>query len=409
MKAQYQKDIGLSPAIYIEQVDGSLQVKGWMRSEVFLTVEDELLDVCKENNEIHFRTHGDCVVRAPRGTSLHVGQVGGSARLKYLDGEIQLGQIYGSLAARSVRLLHIGQVHGDVLVKGVLEGITIQRVLGSFIAREMQGKCVCDQISGNFDGRGLSGSLAADVQGHARLEIHELLPEGVQLHADGHIHCETTDILHASVTLNSSAGDIQIHLPDEKRHCTDRTCTLNLGEGGNPIHLSAGGKVIFINRAPLWREDEGIDEIFNDEFERISEDFSRQFQAQMDSQMEFFNQQMQRLSEEMMRMGFSQPNIERLVERARQSNQQASARVQEKMRQAQAKLEQKMAAAQRKAEAKSGRRPSEKVSFSFGGQPFPAPEKPAASEEERLLILKMLEEKKITVEEAEMLLNALEG
>jgi sRNA-binding protein len=118
---------------------------------------------------------------------------------------------------------------------------------------------------------------------------------------------------------------------------------------------------------------------------------------------------MQRLSEEMMRMGFSHPNIERLVERARQSNQQASARVQEKMRQAQAKLEQKLAAAQRKAEAKSGRRPSEKVSFSFGGQPFPAPEKPAASEEERLLILKMLEEKKITIEEAEMLLNALEG
>jgi hypothetical protein len=90
-------------------------------------------------------------------------------------------------------------------------------------------------------------------------------------------------------------------------------------------------------------------------------------------------------------------------------NHLASARVQEKMRQAQAKLEQKMAAAQRKAQAKTGRRPPEKVGFSFGGQPFAAPATSAASEEERLLILKMLEEKKITVEEAEMLLNALEG
>jgi hypothetical protein len=45
-------------------------------------------------------------------------------------------------------------------------------------------------------------------------------------------------------------------------------------------------------------------------------------------------------------------------------------------------------------------------SFSRG---VPVSPKPQASEEERMMILKMLQEKKITAEEAEKLLSALEG
>jgi hypothetical protein len=44
--------------------------------------------------------------------------------------------------------------------------------------------------------------------------------------------------------------------------------------------------------------------------------------------------------------------------------------------------------------------------FPKGG---PIPPKPQASEEERLAILKMLQEKKITADEADKLLSALEG
>lgn len=409
MKAVYQKNLGLSPNIFIDRVDGSLQVKGWMRTEVYLGAEEDDFNVSEQADGLHFRTHGDCVLRLPRHAMLHVGRVGGSVRLKYLDGEVSIDEIGGSLAARSVYQLSLQKVHGDVLIKGVMEGLNVQEVAGSFIVRELQGECIGSRVLGNLDVRGISGSLSAHVEGHARLEINELTPAGIRVEAAGHIHCETSDVINASVTLISNSNQIQVRLPEGKQECSEQLCTFELGEGGTPINLLAEGKLVFIHRAAPWYVEEDIDELFNDEFERISDEFGRQFQAQIDSQMEMFNQQMQRLSEEMQRAGLPQPHVERLMERARHSSLQASARLQEKMRRAQEKIDQKMAAAQRKAEAK--RRPAEKFSFTFTSQPSRAEKSPASavSEEERLYILKMLAEKKITVEQAETLLKALEG
>jgi hypothetical protein len=49
------------------------------------------------------------------------------------------------------------------------------------------------------------------------------------------------------------------------------------------------------------------------------------------------------------------------------------------------------------------------VGFSFGDSASAAPSQtPKATDEERMLVLRMLQDKKITVEEAEKLLNALD-
>ena len=88
------------------------------------------------------------------------------------------------------------------------------------------------------------------------------------------------------------------------------------------------------------------------------------------------------------------------------------------MRRAQEKIDQKLAAAQRKIEHKShtshatGRRSRWGVPIPPVPPVPPAPPAPLAdpvSEEERLMILRMLEQKKISLAEAETLLSALEG
>jgi len=65
---------------------------------------------------------------------------------------------------------------------------------------------------------------------------------------------------------------------------------------------------------------------------------------------------------------------------------------------------------------RAGRRMNAKVNVGVGRwnwdlspKGVPVPPKPPASEEERLAILKMLQEKKITADEASRLLAALEG
>ena len=85
------------------------------------------------------------------------------------------------------------------------------------------------------------------------------------------------------------------------------------------------------------------------------------------------------------------------------------------MRRAQEKLERKLEAQRRRAEQRNQaatdrrtRRQSWGFEWPSPPQP-PAPQKTAATEEERLMILRMLEQKKITLDEADRLLSALEG
>jgi hypothetical protein len=92
-------------------------------------------------------------------------------------------------------------------------------------------------------------------------------------------------------------------------------------------------------------------------------------------------------------------------------------RAQEKMHRAQEKLDRKIVAAQRKVELKARaaerrqRSQSSGESWSYSGSAPTAakPSKAPASDEERLMILRMLEQKKISLEEAEELLAAIEG
>jgi hypothetical protein len=72
--------------------------------------------------------------------------------------------------------------------------------------------------------------------------------------------------------------------------------------------------------------------------------------------------------------------------------------------------------AARRATERVGRRGAPKVNVGVGRwnwdlspKGVPMPPKPQASDEERMAILKMLQEKKITAEEAEKLLASLEG
>jgi hypothetical protein len=134
-----------------------------------------------------------------------------------------------------------------------------------------------------------------------------------------------------------------------------------------------------------------------------------------------FNEQIDNLSAKLGKAGLSAADADRIMRRARETGQEASARAQEKMRRGQERLERKLAAAQRKSEQRADRRfgaHRHSWSFTWPTPPTPpgAPRPPAGAsdqepvkDEERLAILRMLEQKKITLEQAEQLLAALEG
>jgi hypothetical protein len=160
---------------------------------------------------------------------------------------------------------------------------------------------------------------------------------------------------------------------------------------------------------------EDVEAEFEVAFAGFSEEFSQQLadqiEAQVETQLEVLNDEMENLSTVIGQAGLSQEEMDRIMEQARESSDRATARSQENIRRAQEKLERKLAAAQRKSELRA--RAAERRSQKGTGFTWPPPTekhpKTAISDEERLVVLRMLEEKKISLEEAEQLLAALEG
>jgi len=101
--------------------------------------------------------------------------------------------------------------------------------------------------------------------------------------------------------------------------------------------------------------------------------------------------------------------VMRLGERVSRQVEQATARAAKRAEEAARRLERH---AERQARRWGGNVSSDPWNWNVGPRGVPTPPSPASepvAEEERMAILKMLAEKKITAEQAEQLLNALEG
>jgi hypothetical protein len=169
---------------------------------------------------------------------------------------------------------------------------------------------------------------------------------------------------------------------------TGMTRQVKLGSGAAKIRLTAGDDLIVTSQADEWQsladfDSSGLDEMFPGNFPGIPADFH-----------ERIAQRVQEATQRAMR--------------AAEQGQRHSDRAQRRVEAAMRRAEEKMRAAERRTRFMGvvvGRRPAAPI-------PPVAPPVPVSepvSDAERLTVLKMLQDKKISLQDAEKLLAALEG
>jgi hypothetical protein len=155
------------------------------------------------------------------------------------------------------------------------------------------------------------------------------------------------------------------------------------------------------------------------ESRNLEEDLTAAFEAQARE----LREQMEHLEERMADIGLPPETADQLKQQALLKSEQAVKLAQEKIRRSQEKLERKIAQTQRKAERRATLEPRQRHPSERRGRWWPfdwiKPAEPRqedkpedvepVSEDERLVVLRLLEAKKISLQEAEQLLAALEG
>ncbi len=388
--------------IRVELAGGDLSVVGWDGSELLVKGDDESVRVESTSEAVTVSCTDDLSLRVPRAAYVEFALVSGDASIRGLAGGCELKEVSGDLSVRDVGSIAIDTIHGDISLSNARGNVFIKNIHGDASLREVDGDVTIEMLADDLTLRGVRGNLRvinlngdASIHGvdgsivldsvaddlalrGARGDVRVNVGEDVVVYLDPKPEAEYSlnageDILlilprNANATLDIRGDEILMDWNGTQNDdATERVVTL--GDGSAKISLNAGGEVRVSNRADAG---ESADEWGN--FAGVNFDWSD--------------------------LG------ERISRKVEQATARATKRADEAVRRAERH------AARHAGHPKRGLVVG-RWNWDFKGAPKPPtpPEPPSepVSEQERMAILKMLAEKKITAQQAEELLNALDG
>ena len=347
-------------------------------------------------------------LRADSVTSLRVvGTIYGDARLDAVQ-TADLQNVRGNMHVKASGRVRASRIGGNLLAKALEAALDIDRVGGNALLRSIAGPVTLDQVAGNLVAKDLGGGAQVPRVG-GNLALNGDLSQGYSYHfqADGNATLRLPEGTNAHVTV-TGRGKVMTSLALQDEERDGATLSGILGEGGAELAVVAGGNVI------LGGDPESVAAGLGEEISRQVEEslravdfeaISRQVADEMEAATSRLKVKLESVDWE--RMGLQ---AQRAIERAMDHLQRDMDRAVESAARHEARLERKMDREQRRMERRErqGKHAPGAASWPEEAGDAPASEEGSDLEEQRLTILKMVEQGQITPEEAEMLLDALE-
>ncbi|MGH2521198.1 MAG: DUF4097 family beta strand repeat-containing protein [Anaerolineales bacterium] len=407
---------GEAPEIVIASVGGDLRLFGWEQNQFTAEAEDpRSLTATQTNGRIEFNAAGDCTVRVPRRARLIIHHIGGDARIKSLEGDAEIQMVGGDVTLRQAGAVRLDQVGGDVSAKKISGPLYIQSALADVAARSVAGEFAAQRVMGDLYLRDVSQSANASVSGDVILNLSFVPGQDYAFDAAGNILCRVPPDAAAKLDLRCG-GEIRVDVLGAKIEGNSNHKTVTLGSGEARVALRAGGDIALADLAADAEAMGDFGEHFGEEFGVMAEEFAAQIESQVESQIETQMAALEKhLSQHLSHLeGYpGRVKADEIAARARRAAERAGEIARRKGEAARRRAEVKVELARQKAERQAERaRRFTSASWKFEAPRGPKPPTPPSapvSEEERMTILRMLEQKKITVDEAEKLLAALEN
>ncbi|WP_448334872.1 SHOCT-like domain-containing protein [Bellilinea sp.] len=339
------------------QAEDHLSVSGWDQPQIQIRVQDEAsLHVRNENGGWWIRCEEDTVIQVPLDSVIQVDYVHGSMSAVNLKGALKIENVGGHLTLRDVGNVRCGNVGGHLKVFKINGDLVVTNIGGNLKGGEINGTLKAENTGGSIKLLDIRRAETLRAGGNIKVKLLELSSD-LQASAGGSIKLWLP--INSSYQLDASSGGERIVFQEggqAVRQVAHRYQGI-IGGGGVRLRLAAGGSIAILEGD--W-EEESVEEEIGLRLEGLGDQIAR--------------------------------------------------RVQEKMQRA----EERSRMAQERVERAASRRTGRGEFLNIGGMNFnfesqPVTPRKQATEEERLIILNLLREKKITAEEANRLLDALEG
>ncbi|NIM95208.1 MAG: hypothetical protein GTO18_16040 [Anaerolineales bacterium] len=367
-------EAGEGPKVKILAIGGDLRLSGRDSTQIDVKAPDGSdLSVEEVDDGIEIRCNRDCLVFLPRESRIDGQAIGGDMRATTVTGGIMIRMVGGDLSLRGVGEAVFETVGGDFHIRKGTSNVSVDTIGGDAVVDRISGDVRLPGIGGDLSIRRVDGLIETNAGGDSSVLLTTLAGERITVTCGGDLVCRLPQDASGNVMM-TAGGDLgypsslEVHVSSEGHRVT-------LGEGDVEVRLQAGGDL-------LLRVGERGEEVeYVDLGASIAAEIESEMEAgiaEMEARLEAVGYGLDTFDSD--RIG---DQVRRAVSRARRRADRAQRRAMKHAAKSQKKMSNKYAGAH-----KAGK---------------------VVIEEERLAILRMLENGTITVEEAEKLLEALES
>ena len=406
------------PIIHIKSYGGII-VEGHDLQEVACEIDaPQLATMVEEDGHVYITVNSSCSVNLPISSSIIIERGMGSIEIRNIQNKIEIEKALGNLLLKEISGATVEKVGGNMAVRNATGSVTVEKVggnlvlddVGSFEGEKIGGTGLFKNIHGDLSLEKAGGSVKAqNIGGMMRfsrlggtfvakevtlgedlraggaivLKNFKIEMKDLSLRAGGSVNLELgEDFTGAAFSMRSGVHQIRVALGDDDLSIGAESYEYKMGNTDRTVEISSGSSI-------------SLTGILDPE-EDVVGDLSESFDFE------------------------ESPFSEMIRERVEYATRKAEAKV----RTAQIRLDQMQDRLEKHREPKlrmeiddfampeMPEMPAMPAMPDWPEPPMPPVSRPAgkkgASNEERLMILKMLQDKKITVDEAEKLFNAFE-
>ena len=399
---------------------GDVLIRGWDQTGVELLCDGgRAFKEEPEQKLARVVAKGDLYLSVPAGMAVRVEYISGDALISGIRGRLDIQKASGDLTIEKCAQVDLGVTGGDLTVREIFGPFNIQRVSGDFRGEAIMGGLVVESVGGDSTLQIGGGGVRLRTGGDLTLVLPRDGAEEVVVKAGGDVNIHVAEEINAQLDLSSGGHDIRIEVPGHVSSIEEPTYSATLGSGARPVHVRSGGDLLVTEE--VWDEDDlgdDIEEQINDWEER---------KMNLDSQHGDWDNFEQRIRD----------RTEAAARRAEDRVREAMDRVERQNRQrgdlfsrfgfnfnfptpptppaspaapAPTAKPAPVAKPAPMAGSQAARTEAQTAKTELVAEPDAGiPPSSGVSNDERMLVLKMLQEHKISIEEASQLLNSLEG
>ncbi|MCJ7625404.1 MAG: hypothetical protein MUO76_18045 [Anaerolineaceae bacterium] len=372
----------------VVKAHGNLDIQGWEQPDVAITTDINVQKVRHEKDLLRLLFVEDCDLSIPDDVKLIIERASGNTRIRNINLPITINRVYGNLALRDVGPVTISKVAGNCLVENVKGDLNISKVGGNLKGQNLFGSVVAEKVSGDVKLHGIQGGIRIRASQSAEISLSESSEYDITLQASDNIVLNLPLDADAKLKIKSRAEKIDFNLSKISETIKERNCELILGDGNQDIVLDAGEKVRITEQRIDPSEIVQLFDDLDDLWKKLREESNARREAsakQVHWEIKMVEGAAQIAQDVIVEAGsFADLITDETIRQAEEHVRTALERVEQQIR---------------------------NIGYDYWSDRYEDDEEISSdiTAEERLVIMRMLQENKISVEEADKLLEILEN